>query len=81
MAWLVSESFQAVIDAVTKVSIMITEIAVSTTEQATGVTRIKGAVYPRDRITLGNVGSSEELPASVEILRGQICQFRAMLLL
>ena len=76
MAGLVSESYQDVIDAVNKVGTMVTEITVSTTEQATGVERIKGAVYSVDNVTQENVANSEELAASAEALRVQAMQLQ-----
>jgi methyl-accepting chemotaxis protein len=76
MAGRASESYQDVIDAVEKVSSMITEITISTTEQATGVDRIKGAVYSVDKVTQENVANSEELAANAETLRSQAGQLQ-----
>ncbi len=77
VATLVSESYQDVIAAVNKVGTMITEITVSTTEQATGVDRIKGAVYSVDKVTQENVANSEELAASADTLRSQATQLQS----
>lgn len=76
MAGRASESYQDVIAAVEKVGAMITEITISTTEQATGVDRIKGAVYSVDKVTQENVANSEELAASAETLRSQAGQLQ-----
>jgi methyl-accepting chemotaxis protein len=76
MAALVSESYQDVIESVNKVGSMISEITVSTTEQASGVDRIKGAVYSVDKVTQENVANSEELAASAETLRSQASQLQ-----
>ncbi len=76
MAGRATESYQDVIEAVKKVGTMITEITVSTTEQATGVDRIKGAVYSVDKVTQENVANSEELAASAETLRLQASQLQ-----
>jgi methyl-accepting chemotaxis protein len=72
----VSESYQDVIEAVNKVGAMISEITISTTEQATGVDRIKGAVYSVDKVTQENVANSEELAASAYTLRAQAEQLQ-----
>lgn len=76
MARLVSDSYQDVIESVNKVGTMISEITVSTTEQASGVERIKGAVYSVDKVTQENVANSEELAASADTLRSQAGQLQ-----
>ncbi len=72
----VSESYQDVIEAVNKVGTMISEITISTTEQATGVERIKGAVSSVDKVTQENVANSEELAASAYTLQAQAEQLQ-----
>jgi methyl-accepting chemotaxis protein len=74
-----SDALQGIVNGISKVTDLISEIAAASNEQAQGVTQINQGVTQIDQVTQQNTASAEESAAAAEELSGQAEQLRQML--
>jgi methyl-accepting chemotaxis protein len=66
-----AESLKLIGEKVTKVNLLVTEVAVASNEQSTGLAQINTAVTQMDQVTQANAGSAEETASAAEELSAQ----------
>ncbi len=74
-----AESLSDIVQAVTKTSDLIAEIAAASSEQAQGITQITQGITQLDQVTQQNTANAEETAATAEQLSSQAAQLRHML--
>ncbi len=73
------ERMQEVLDSVSQVSALLSEVSSATTEQQTGLSQVNSAVADMDGITQQNAAMVEELAATAHSLTGQVTSVKQAL--